>query len=320
MKRALGSLACAVVLSLAACAQDDAGEPSGAGPTSATEDTEVPAAPVEIATETGPNFLVVSGDHIWVGETRAGKLAQIDPATDTVIAQIELGEDPTFLTASGADVWISSIEGRSLWRIDTTRVEVAEQIRLPKGGFGMEAGLGSLWVALREGNVVLELDPKTLKTRSELEVDEPEDVAVAFGRVWVASASTNSVVMIDPATGAKDEVIVDGGVHSIAAGADAIWVGSGDAGDAITKIESDGSVAGSVETEEGAFPDQIAFSDGLVWVAQYNISELLGVDPVSLEIVRRIETGLGAAVPVAAFGSLWVANFWDDTVWRLDSN
>jgi len=92
--------------------------------------------------------LVFLDRWLWVINTRADAVAQIDPLTDTVVRTVSVGRNPTSIAAGYGSLWVSSQDG-TVARIDPDGARVVDTVDV--GG-------------------------------------TPEDVAIGFGRVWVASA------------------------------------------------------------------------------------------------------------------------------------
>jgi streptogramin lyase len=301
---------------LGGCAADPVPRAARPASSSAVASPSPTGPKAEIPMKAGSNFIAAQSGSIWVTETEAGSLAQIDPNTNEVLDRVHLGRSPDFLTMGLGSIWATSTASGVVWRVDPGSLEV-EETHLPAGGFGLITAFDSLFVASRDADKVFRIDPRSLHITDSYRVVLPEDVAAGFGSLWVAGGD-GVVTKIDPDSGAKKEIPVPDGSHSVAVGEGAVWVGAGDVGDAVTKIDAGGKIVGRVETDPYGFPDRISFAGGLVWVAQYQADEALGIDPDSLRISRRVPTGSGAAVLVAAFDDLWIANYLDSTVWRVE--
>lgn len=313
-------IAVSLVLSVGACASNDGGisaDPTPSEPAQESQASDLPdgvAAVIEM--DEGSNFIVAEGDSIWVTETGAGTLARIDPDTNEVVDRIDLGDEPDFLSSGEGKLWVTSTASGVVWRVDPESGDVAK-VRLPAGGFGLNLAFGSLWVASRDADKVFEIDPIDMKVLGSIDASRPEDVVGAFGKLWIAS-SPKEVVMADPNSGETETIAVGGGVHSLFAEANAVWVGSGDAGDTVTKLDKSGDIVGSVEIDPFSFPDRMAIADGLVWVGLYQNDHLIGIDPTKMSVERELPAGAGAAVIASGFGDLWIANFDESTVWRVE--
>jgi streptogramin lyase len=107
--------------------------------------------------------------------------------------------------------------------------------------------------------------------------------------------------------------------HAIAAEFGSIWVSSGGEGGSVTRIDpKSNEVVATIETDPSGFPDRMTAADGLLWVGQFQLESIVGIDPDTNEVVGELPAGNGAAVIATGFGDLWTGNYYDYDVWRLD--
>ena len=272
----------------------------------------------EIGTRAGSNFLAVAGEGMWVSETDAGSVARIDSRTNKVTYRIHLGHAPDFMTEGFRDLWVTSSAEGLVWRINPNSGEVVARGRVPLTAYGLNPGFGSMWVADHDANKLFELDPKSAKALDSVKVPSAADVVAGFGSLWVASEE-QKVYEIDPATLDVVNVIKVDAAHAIAVAYGAVWVSAGGEGDVVTRIDpKTGERVAEIETTVAGFPDRMAAAGGLLWVGQYQAPTILGIDPETNEVAKELPAGSGAAVVWSAFDDLWVANFNDATVWRLN--
>jgi streptogramin lyase len=176
-----------------------------------------------------------------------------------------------------------------------------------------------MWVADHDANKLFQLDAESAKATGSVEVPSAADVDAGFGSLWVASEE-QKVYEIDPSTLEVLNVIKVDAAHAIAVAYGSVWVSSGGEADVVTRIDpKTGERLAEIETTVAGFPDRMAAAGGLLWVGQYQAPTLLGIDPKTNEVSKELPAGSGAAVVWSAFGDLWVANYDDATVWRLDT-
>ena len=124
---------------------------------------------------------------VWVAVPNANTIVRIDPATNRVVATVELPFSPyAFLVAGERNLWTGG-GGRAdaIARIDwrTMRLTGTLHERHPVG-FGIASG--SVWVARVESAEVDRIDPRTARVSARLRVGGyPARVAVGFGSIWV---------------------------------------------------------------------------------------------------------------------------------------
>ena len=94
----------------------------------------------------GDSGLAWAEGTLWVGQYRARKIHQIDPATGAVLRTIESNRFVTGVTWTDGELWHGTWEGdeSELRRIDPTTGEVLEAIDMPPGTHvsGLEADGG----------------------------------------------------------------------------------------------------------------------------------------------------------------------------------
>lgn len=155
--------------------------------------------------------IVATDNAVWVGST--GLLQRIDPATNAVVASVDLsGRAVSAITADGLDVWaitIASSGGGMLVRVDQRTNEIVAETPLGVQITGYE-----------------------------------DEVRVGGGSVWVVGVTWNQerdteygsdLIRIDPATNAVSARVPVGG-FSLQVGAEDVWVrfpvdGAFDSGD-----------------------------------------------------------------------------------------
>jgi YVTN family beta-propeller protein len=151
-------------------------------------------------------------------------------------------------------------------------------------------------------------------------------VAAGEGAVWVTSS--DRLLKIDPRTGA-----VLGGVRSLGCckelldvevGAGAVWVV--DLFEHVTRI-SPTTVQGTSSTNLGAIATALTVGYGSVWIAapEYSSGRLVlwRVDPQTVRVAQTIDVGkarsyLETLALAAGAGSIWLTNYADGTLLRID--
>ena len=70
--------------------------------------------------------------------------------------------------------------------------------------------------------------------------------------------------------------------------------------------------------EVGDAPSSVAVGAGAVWVANFNDDDVVRVDPLSGKATAKIPVGNGPFSVAVGEGAVWVANQFDDAVVRID--
>ena len=319
-----------IALSLYACAGEPESPVSSPTPTPEVTASASPAGAevysAEIAVGEGPGYLTIGSGSVWVGNHPGYSISRIDPQTNAVDQTIEIDGEPTGMLHAFGDVWTFAAITGLLHRIDGATGEVTARIQLEgEGGSinGLAEGAGSLWVSETSGNLY-RVDPATDKVVSTIRVlrggCEP-GANIAFGNdaVWYACWDDEIVWMIDAASGSVSERIDVGGMAGSPHFADgSLWVPVMDEGVIVRLDAGTHEEIGSVRV--GTQVEQVVIAGDDIWV-RVDDQELARVDLHSGQVLDTFELpaspvpGGGLAV---GFGSVWVVNFGEATVWRLE--
>jgi streptogramin lyase len=280
----------------------------------------LPRADQTIRVGTDPYNVAEGFGSVWV--TVSGGLVRLDPATDAVVAHIELGGRPWGVTTGGGAVWIANESDGTITRLDPATNAIVWRARLDSDPLpttspvGVAIGGGSVWAADRGSDKVWRLDPATGAILGTAHVgDAHEFVAFGEGGVWVASED-GAVGRLDPASGMVTQLI--------AAGSDADFLGFSPGSLWVTNYRTDllyrldpvtGAVVAKLTIGTGA--QGVAFDGSSLWVAMYDRGQALRVDPTTGRVQRRVRIGVKPRGLAVAGGSVWVANSRSGSVSRI---
>jgi YVTN family beta-propeller protein len=221
------------------------------------------------------------------------------------------------LLSSGDDASEIDIGTNSVGRVNTEdgSLELATELGQRPGASAV--GSGSLWVAEPDRGVVarMGLEDGSVIDPSIRVGNSPAGVAVGEGSVWVTNAADGTVSRINVQTNEETQTL-DAGTEptGIAFGEGALWVADS-LGAALLRVDP---ISGESENVPLAGqPSGVAFTNDAVWVSVAPAG-VARVDPADLSMTLTKTVGSGPTAIVAAFGSIWVANYLDGTVTRLD--
>jgi YVTN family beta-propeller protein len=268
----------------------------------------------------GPFPPVEGFGSLWVASNRADVVTRIDPASNKVIAEVPVGPLPGRAIAAYGSVWVPDYAESTISRIDPA-TDTATRIDTGAGPTcgAPTAAAGLLWIRNCDAGTIAGIDPATSTLEQTLDV---RGFTFGNGRdLWIARGET--IARIDPKTG-NALLTIDVGPEPRATAdsfeGNRLWVSSASGFDgAVARIDlSTGAVeeVGSV----GPDPEAPVVEGDRVLVYSTATGAVSVVDIPSNEVALR-PTRLPpiAALSLAvAFGSLWLADFETNFVYRLD--
>ena len=245
-----------------------------------------------------PTDVVVTPTAVWVANSVDNSLSKIDPATNSVISEVTLGEIgagfPMALAAGDGALWVSVFKydattstqlPGSLLRVDPLSGQVTATISIGSNALDITASPGAVWAANYDDGTVSRIDTATNTVAATIALAKGVS-AVAFGQggLWVSNERTGSVTRVDPAT---NQVVVTiptvGGPAGIAVSPGAVWVAN-----------------------EG----HLGLSDGV----------LSRIDPATNQVVATTPVGKGPLFIAVGGGSVWVALTGESSVVQVNAS
>ena len=237
-------------------------------------------------------FAFSGGGSVEVGPNSVGV---IDPTRNRIIAQVAVGRRPDTVVVSGGSVWVANLDDETLSRIEPADT-AARPTTVSIGAYpsDLAVGKGVVWVALGTRGAILSVD-RTFNTVSEptpvltQACEFPQaSVTLGGGFLWFA-CGTWGLVRVNPRTRAVLPIYLSGG--TIEAG---------------TLLE---------------YPDfvDLGYAKGRsLWIVNRSGNSVIEADMVTNQERRTVTVGRSPVAIAASEESLWVANFEDDTVTRID--
>jgi hypothetical protein len=157
----------------------------------------IPAGPID--SEGG---IATGAGSVWLVTSKASELDRIDPATNTVIAKINLPPgsfNPIFANDS---IWVSSNHGNALVRVNPATNTVMSSTPIGPMPRFLTVGAGSVWVLNQGDGSISRVDATTDKLIATIQAGIPGlggEIAFGAGAVW-ATVFKFPITRIDPAT------------------------------------------------------------------------------------------------------------------------
>ena len=235
--------------------------------------------------DSGGGLSSVAPNHVGV----------IDPASNELVGEVQVGLEPEAIATGEGSVWVTNVEDRTVSRIDPADVAST---------------------------------PSTISVE-----DDPSDILAGTGTIWVALGALAELVSINteqnaaasPISALGEGVSCGAPRASIAIGAGAIWfvcrvaeLGRVDLGTRMGR--SVGLEAGIVLSSSSVLPvfEDVAYGLDSLWIVDSATNSVIELDPVVVQEQRSLNVGQDPRAVAVGSDSLWVANYGDDTVERLE--
>ena len=188
-------------------------------------------------------------------------------------------------------MWLADGEHKTLWRLEPNTGRVLGKIKIGRHPGGLRVGEGAVWLSDATSATVVRIDPRKNKVVARIPVGyRPQELALGGGKVWVRDTGS-----------AKD---------GTAAGCSAVYSIDPRGNRIAGKIPVGPSSPGAAYVQTGG---------GRVWVRPL-ASVLLAINVHTYKIdeaIGRLPQSEYAGQVALGFGSLWLANWDDGTVWRI---
>jgi hypothetical protein len=284
--------------------------PAGPSSPAATVLGTLPANQLDLGPDAGPISVTSAFGSIWVADIHANDVRRFEPTTMREIARIPVPGAAWFAVADGA-LWVTNQLGTGLTRIDTATNTVAAHIGdVPPCGAPVVA-LDSIWQAACDADVVLRIDPAT---------NAVVDTIPAQGHAFLVLAGTQLIT-----TGPEGLASLDVAKRTFTTIGNRAAVGA-------ALLEADGTTVwvlnsagfARIDPADGraiagfSHPDAqaISFAGGHAWLTVRRVG-VIEIDLATNKETRTIPLTTSPLVPFEADGALWVTDFDNSTLWRI---
>jgi YVTN family beta-propeller protein len=153
-----------------------------------------------------PLSIAVGEGSVWVSNgpstspsgpvTRT--VAEIDPATNTIVGTFGIDQNTIYIAAGAGAVWVDNGINNEVLRIDPETYETTARVHVVLGAVMTISG-GMIWGHNGSLRTVTEIDPATntiVATFPSGGLGGP--IAVADGVIWIADTTADRVIRVDP--------------------------------------------------------------------------------------------------------------------------
>jgi DNA-binding SARP family transcriptional activator len=282
-------------------------------------------------------------------EVRPDSLAVIDPKSNRVVTDVDVGRGPNVVAVGNGAAWVGNLDDRTVSEIDAHSHRVTRTVSLEGLPSALTTGSGATWILsgdltstltrIRRGSTSQTTFPVPSLVRAYPRESSPTPgclnaaiansigvlAAATFGggRAWfVCGGDPPMVGWIDPATNRLGGVPYPDSERAtaIAWASHSLWLANRDEN---TVSQFDPFTRETlVRINVAAHPVAIAVGGGSVWVAGFRsdaISRVAGREAGLTPVVTTIRAGDGPVALAFDRGTLWVANAGDHTISRIDA-
>jgi streptogramin lyase len=277
-----------------------------------------PRVVARIQTGASPGGAVSAFGSVWVASDGAGTLVRIDPGTNRVTREVQLRPGLFSVAAGFGAVWTVNYKRDSLTRVDPASGK-ARSVRVGASPFDVLCAFGRVWVTSWEAGVLSEIDPHSLRIVRRIRIGpRPTGLRAAAGAVWVGfGRSATSIARVDPATSKFRRVQVGERSPSwFVAGTRDLWLQAAD--NRVIRVDPrTRRVTARLSVGRTLAQGSLA-PDGTIWMPDKEQSRVYRIDPAKARVVDSFAAGSGAFLALRAFGSMWVASYAGDDIWRFE--
>jgi virginiamycin B lyase len=130
-----------------------------------------------------------TADSIWAFTDAHGTLSRIDPANNTVVAELRVYPDCGSLTSGESALWLTCPAENILARVNPQTNLVDKTIKVSDKPIAIAAGDSSIWVLCEAEGKIDRIDPKTNKVTKTIDLGAPAmggSMAFGEGSLWVS--------------------------------------------------------------------------------------------------------------------------------------
>jgi DNA-binding beta-propeller fold protein YncE len=289
--------------------------PAASAPTSPTPEPTVldglSAQRLQLGVDAAPIAVTEAFGSIWVANIHADDVRRFEPATMRELARIRVPSAAWFAVADGA-LWVTSQTGTGLSRIDPeTNTVVAHVGDVPPCAAPVVA-FDSIWQAACDAGVYLRIDPARNTVVETIPAQSYGFLVLAAGQL--IAVGPEGLASLDPSTGTFTAIPNPAavGAEFLASDGTTIWV-KNNAGFARIDPADGRTIAGFSYSDAQA----IAFAGDHAWLTVTG-QGVLEIDLATNKVTRTIPLQPSPLVPIEAGGALWVTDFDNSALWRVD--
>lgn len=243
------------------------------------------------------------------------KEVQVPFASLEPSATFKIGETADWVVVTKDAVWAAGSKPYLLQRIDPASNKVVAKIDLPgEACSGLEEGFGSIWVPIcAKEPALVKVDEQTNKITATFPIGPagPEGgIAASSDSIWMVTDERGTLSRIDPATGkARQKILIPAGAYNPVFGDGVVWITGVESGMLIAIDASRGEIVASIPV--GPKPRFLTVGGGSVWTLNQGDGSVSRVNMKSKKLAATIGLGIPGTGGDICYGadSVWATVF-----------
>jgi streptogramin lyase len=273
---------------------------------------------------TNADWVAITDNAVWVGTTGPDGVAQIDPQTNSISAEVALPGNPCAgLTVGFGGLWVPlCAKPNALARVDlrTRAVTLVPGVGPAEREGGITVSSDGVWLVIHKTSTLVKIDPTQLRITQTVAIPSGSlNPVYDHGLLWVTRSTGAEVTVVDPVRGTVIGTVRSGPKpRFLAAGEGSVWtLNQGDG--TLTRISVESrQVTGTVRLRTPGYGGDIKVGNGIVWTTVLKVP-LSATDARTGQVLCQWEGRGGDSLGVTR-DSLWLTDLDAGDAYRFDVN
>jgi YVTN family beta-propeller protein len=259
------------------------------------------------------DWVLVTGNAVWVASTKPYDIVRIDPATNKIAARVRISDEACSGLAFGFNsVWVPICGSKpALVRIDVMKNAISAVLPIPPAGEegGIAASDDSIWMVTDKHGTLVRVDPSTNGVRDKIHIPSGSfNPVFSHGTVWVTGIESNVVTAVDASSGkVLASIPVGSKPRFLTAGAGSIWTLNQGDGTVSRVDETSRKLMATIQAGIPGTGGDIAFGADSIWSSVFEVP-LTRIDAKTNRVVKQW-IGEGGDSLRIGFGSVWITDY-----------
>ena len=265
---------------------------------------------IRLGAGAAPIDVIAAFDSIWTADSRAGEVSRVDPVSFERIARVPVSGEPAWFVVADNALWVTD-QTSGIVRIEPSTSTASAAIGgASPCGAPVLAG-GDIWAWACDDDLYVRIDPVANAVVDRIPAQGHRWLAAVGGQL--ITVGSDGLAILDPRTRSFTRIGAGAGAGGRLLGSDgaSLWVALNQA---VERVDAtDGRVIASLPYL-GA--QAMAFAGDHAWLTVDNRG-VLKIDLATSSVVQTIPLLPSPQVPLEAAGALWVTDFNNSDLWRI---